>query len=55
MTHRSVALSGLLAIAVATAPSGQPGVRVGESGEDLKGAEPAATVMAVGPRTAVPV
>jgi hypothetical protein len=42
-------------LALATSPSGQPGVRLGESGEDLKGTEPAATVMAVGPRTAVSV
>ena len=42
-------------LALATSPSGQPGVRVGESGEDTKGTEPAATVMAVGPRTAVSV
>ena len=42
-------------LALATSPSGQPGVRVGESGEDAKGTEPAATVMAVGPRTAVSV
>jgi hypothetical protein len=42
-------------LALVTSPSGQPGVRVGESGEDAKGAEPAATVMAVGPRTAVSV
>jgi hypothetical protein len=42
-------------LALATSPSGQPGVRVGESGEDTKGIEPAATVMAVGPRTAVSV
>ncbi|HEV7506293.1 MAG TPA: hypothetical protein VGS07_15415 [Thermoanaerobaculia bacterium] len=42
-------------LALATSPSGQPGVRVGESGEDSKGTEPAATVMAVGPRTAVSV
>ncbi|MEA2603253.1 MAG: translocation and assembly module TamB [Acidobacteriota bacterium] len=43
-------------LALATAPSGQPGVRVGESGEDPRqGMEPAATVMGVGPRTAVAV
>jgi hypothetical protein len=42
-------------LALAISPSGQPGVRVGESGEDTKGTEPAATVMAVGPRTAVSV
>ncbi|MBW8874213.1 MAG: hypothetical protein JF614_04565 [Acidobacteria bacterium] len=43
-------------LALATAPAGQPGVKVGESGEDPKqGSEPAATVMAVGPRTAVSV
>ncbi len=42
-------------LALATSPSGQPGVRVGESGEDSKGTGPAATAMAVGPRTAVSV
>ena len=43
-------------LALATAPSGQPGLRVGESGEDPKqGTEPAATAMAVGARTAVAV
>jgi hypothetical protein len=44
-------------LALVTAPSGQPGVRVTEAGEDGKTttAEPAATQMAVGPRTAVAV
>ncbi len=43
-------------LVLATAPSGQPGVRVGESGDDPRqGMEPAATVMGVGPRTAVAV
>ena len=35
-------------LALATAPSGQPGVRVGESGDDPREGEPAATVMASG-------
>ena len=45
-------------LALATAPSGQPGVRVGDAGEDQKTTgtgEPAATQMAVGSRTAVAV
>ncbi|HEX3530880.1 MAG TPA: hypothetical protein VH988_27775 [Thermoanaerobaculia bacterium] len=44
-------------LALVTSPSGQPGVKVGESGEEGKAtaAEPAATQMAVGPRTAMAV
>ena len=43
-------------LALVTAPAGQPGVRLGESGDDAATTnEPAATQMAVGPRTAVAV
>lgn len=43
-------------LALVTAPAGQPGVRLGESNEEQRTAsEPAATQMAVGPRTAVAV
>ncbi len=44
-------------LALVAAPSGQPGVKVGESGEEGKAttSEPAATQMAVGPRTAMAV
>jgi hypothetical protein len=43
-------------LALVTAPAGQPGVRVGEANDPQRTiAEPAATQMAVGPRTAVAV
>jgi hypothetical protein len=48
--------SGGPVLALVTAPSGQPGVRVSEADEDRRTtAEPAATQMAVGLRTAVAV
>jgi hypothetical protein len=44
-------------LALVTSPSGQPGVKVGDSNEEGKAtaSEPAATQMAVGPRTALAV
>jgi hypothetical protein len=43
-------------LALVTAPAGQPGVRLGETSDDRRTlAEPAATQMAIGPRTALAV
>src|SRR6185369_1415892 len=44
-------------LALVTSPSGQPGVKVGDSNDEGKAtaSEPAATQMAVGPRTAMAV